>query len=60
MQAECVLCFSDVLDGTLTTFNNIDHILSAAIGGGFNFKGLVGRRGAECYALFHVGACFTV
>ena len=56
---QCVLRFFDVLDGTLTTFNNIDHILGAAIGGDFNSEDFVGHCAAESYALSHVGTCFA-
>ena len=59
--AECILCFSNVLDGALFTFNKVDHITtcSSTIGGGFYTKPLASCLATKLCAYFHVGACLA-
>ena len=53
---ECVLHLSNLQSGTLFTFNDVDHVLGTAIGGGFDFEYLAGHCAEECLAHFYVGA----
>ena len=48
--AECVLRFSDVLDGTFLTFNQVNHVPGSTISGGFDTKPFTSSRAAKLSA----------
>ena len=58
--AECILGFSNVLDGTFGTLYLVDHIPGLAIGDGFYSEPLAGGHAAKRGACSYMGACLTV
>ena len=57
---ECILSFSNVLDGTFSALYYVDHIPGLTIGGDFHSEPLAGGCAAKCGARSYMGTSYNV
>ena len=56
---ECILRFSDVLNGTSFALNQVHHVPRSTVGSGFHTKLCALCRAVKYSAHFYMGTCFT-
>ena len=57
--AECILRFSDVLDGTSSALNQVHHVAGTTVRGGFHTKSCASCSAAKHGACFYMRTCLT-